>query len=174
MSSVDCFLHIVPYSGGSAIIGESQDKEFPGDIEVLSWSGEFKQQGSIPYGQGTGAGKIVFEDFRITKRIDKSSPVLFNFVCSGTPFETVTLSLRKAGNGQKKYLSYEFKLVLITSIQPHLLGSFPPKVDDNILPMETICLQYGGLVIHYTPQQADGSLGAKITGGWSVKENKKL
>ncbi len=161
MASVDCFLQLVPYHSGSAIAGESQDSEFPGGIEVLGWSGEFKQQGSIAHGQGSGADKIVFEDFRVTKRIDKSSPVLFQFCCSSQLFEKITLSLRKAGKGQKTYLIYQFNLVLITSIQPSLSISSPPQLNEKILPMETICLQYGGLQIHYSPQQVDGSPGRK-------------
>ena len=43
---------------------------------------------------GSGAGKVTFNPFRITRKTDKSSPVFFQMACSGTPFQTVALVLR--------------------------------------------------------------------------------
>ena len=34
---------------------------------------------------GAGTGKVTFHPFRITRTTDKSSPVLFQMACSGTP-----------------------------------------------------------------------------------------
>ena len=38
-------------------------------------------------------------------------------------------------------------------------------------PKETVTFEYGGLVIEYWMQEPDGSLGAKVLGGWNRVKN---
>ena len=65
--AMDTFLKI------DDLVGESQDKQHAGEIEVLAWS--FGESNSSPphAGGGGGAGKVSVQDLSITKNTDKSS-----------------------------------------------------------------------------------------------------
>src|SRR5437660_887327 len=66
-------------AAGSGHIFEVEDYSF--DIEqVLNIGSQSK---------GAGAGKVAFNPFSITRPIDKSSPILYQMACSGTPFAQV-------------------------------------------------------------------------------------
>jgi hypothetical protein len=85
---------------------------------------------------GSGAGALTFNlldvefaktstrapirDITITKKVDKSSPKLFQACATGKHFAKVTLSLRKAGGSGggtgKIYLVFHFKLVAVKTI----------------------------------------------------------
>ncbi len=63
----------------------SRSKEFNFDIEqTLNLSSQSR---------GTGAGKVKFNGFTVTRKIDLSSPVFFQMACSGTPFALVVAGL---------------------------------------------------------------------------------
>src|SRR5690242_15795826 len=65
-------------------------------FEVEDYSFDVEQVLNIgSQSRGAGAGKISFNPFSITRPIDKSSPILYQMACSGTPFATVGLGLRK-------------------------------------------------------------------------------
>jgi type VI protein secretion system component Hcp len=68
-------------------------------------------------GGGGGAGKVAVHDISITKKIDKSSPLLFKACANGKHFPTVVLTMRKAGKGQETYLTITLTNVLISSYQ---------------------------------------------------------
>ena len=40
---------------------------------------------------GAGAGKITFNPFSITRKVDRASPIFFQMACSGKSFQTVGL-----------------------------------------------------------------------------------
>ncbi len=114
---------------------------------------------------GTGAGKASFNPFSITRKIDRASPVLYRMACAGTPFESVVLVLCKSGGGAAATLPFQkftFKLVGIKSIA---------WAYDAESPKEVVAFEYGGLIMEYWIQNADGSLGAKVLGGWNVVKN---
>jgi type VI secretion system Hcp family effector len=99
------------------IKGESTDKDHKGDIELSSFSigAGGAQHGS---GGGGGAGKVSFQSFTITKKLDKASPALFKAAATGVHFKEATIVFaRKAGKGQMDYLEYKLDQVLISSIQ---------------------------------------------------------
>lgn len=63
-------------------------------IDVLSWSWGANQTSSIgSQSSGAGAGKANMQDFSFTKRIDKSSPVLYSLYQSGKSAKNVTLTV---------------------------------------------------------------------------------
>ena len=114
---------------------------------------------------GAGAGKVTFNPFSITRKIDRFSPVLFQNSCSGTAFQKVALGLRKSSGGDTSgaiYLVFIFKLVAVKT----MAWSY-----DDESPKETVTLGYGGLQIHYRPQNPDGSFQGEIAGGWNQVKN---
>lgn len=141
---------------GSGAIFEVEDYSF--DIEqVLNIGSQSK---------GAGAGKVTFNPFSITRPIDKSSPILYQMACSGTPFSQVGLGLRKGSGGDTSgqfFLSFTFKLVAVKTIA---------WSHDETSPKETITFEYGGLQVRYGIQAPNGQINPVITGGWNRVNNK--
>jgi type VI secretion system secreted protein Hcp len=170
--AVDAFLSMV--TGGKAVVGESQDATFGKDsFEIKDFSFDVENHTTIGSATGgAGAGKVKFNEFTIKKLVDKASPALFQYMASGSHFEKVILSCRKAGGGTgtgtgKAFLIYEFATVFITSIEHELEGE-----EGNESPEETIEFVYGALQIKYAVQDAKGQLGAPVQGTWSQVTNK--
>lgn len=115
---------------------------------------------------GIGAGKVVFDPLSITRNIDRASPVLYQMACAGTAFESVVLVLVRSAGGTASSLAFEkftFKLAGIKSIA---------WAYDAESPKEVVTFEYGGLIVEYCIQNVDGSLGAKVLGGWNRVKNK--
>jgi type VI secretion system secreted protein Hcp len=91
---------------------------------------------------------------------DKASPVLAKHCVSGKHFPTMTLTARKAGEGQKDFLKVTLKEVLITSVQP--AGSSGGDVT------ESVACSYKDVEFEYKPQDDKGGLGGAVKFGWNV------
>ncbi len=141
-------------------------KDDPSLFEIEDFSFDIEQTLNIgSQSTGAGAGKVTFNPFSITRKIDKSSPTLFSMACSGTPFEEVVLGLRKSSGGTttgRVYLVFRFKLVAVKTIS---------WAYDDESPKETVTFEYGGLQIHYSQQEASGKMKAQISGGWNRVRN---
>lgn len=68
-SSVNTYLSIDGVGGSSG--------QASGSIDVLSWSWGATQTGTFSSGSGGGSGKVSMQDISFTKRLDKSSPMLY-------------------------------------------------------------------------------------------------
>jgi type VI secretion system Hcp family effector len=136
-------------------------------FEVEDYSFDVEQVLNIgSQSRGAGAGKITFNPFSITRPIDMSSPVLYQNACSGTPFATVGLGLRKGSGGDTAgqfFLSFMFKLVAVKTIA---------WSHDETSPKETITFEYGGLQVRYGVQDPNGKITQIIATGWSRVSNK--
>ena len=99
--AVDMFLNL-----GATIKGETQDsaQKAAGDIDILAWSWGASNSGSFHAGGGGGAGKANFQDISFTKYLDKSSPAIMIALAKGAHIPVAKLLVRKAGEGQQKYL----------------------------------------------------------------------
>jgi type VI secretion system secreted protein Hcp len=140
-------------------------------FEVEDYSFDIEQTLNIgSQTSGAGAGKVTFNPFSITRKIDQASPKLFQMACSGTAFKLVTLVLRKSvgtgGGGAnvsgQVFLRFDFKLVAVKTIS---------WSHDDESPKETVTFEYGGMQIRYSPQDASGALKAAIPGGWNRVRN---
>lgn len=136
---------------------------YGGLFEIEDFSFDIEQTLNIgSQATGAGAGKVTFNPFSITRKIDISSPVLFQRACSGTPFMEVLLGLRKSSGGDvtgQIFLAFRFKLVAVKTIS----WSY-----DDESPKETITFEYGGLQVWYTPQDPSGKMmPAGQPGGWN-------
>ena len=135
-------------------------------FEVEDYSFDIEQTLNIgSQSSGAGAGKVTFNPFRITRKMDKASPVLFQMACSGTAFQAVTLVLRKSAGASSTgvaFLKFTFKLVAVKTIS---------YTGPDQSPKEFVTFEYGGLVIEYWQQNADGSMGMKVADGWNRVKN---
>jgi type VI secretion system secreted protein Hcp len=135
----------------------------PGKIfEVEDFSFDVEQTLNIgDQSSGAGAGKVTFNPFSITRKIDKASPLLFQMACSGTPFETVVLALGNTAGGAASgviFVRFDFKLVAVKTIS----WSYHSES-----PKEQVTFEYGGLQVRYSQQNPNGTLADPIAGGWN-------
>jgi len=179
--AIDSYVVFIPYTG-SPLLSESQvdmsknNEELASDLksyasasqlfEVEDYSFDIEQVLNIgSQSTGAGAGKITFNPFSITRKIDRSSPVLFDMACSGTAFKQVSLALRKSAGGMTSgviFLRFDFKLAAVKTIS---------WSHDDESPKETTTFEYGGMLIRYCQQNANGSLNTAIPGGWNRVKN---
>jgi len=179
--AIDSYVVFIPYTG-SPLLSESQvdmsknNEELASDLknyatasqlfEVEDYSFDIEQVLNIgSQSTGAGAGKITFNAFSITRKIDRSSPILFDMACSGTAFKQVSLALRKSAGGMQSgviFLRFDFKLAAVKTIS---------WSHDDESPKETTTFEYGGMLIRYCQQNANGSLNTAIPGGWNRVKN---
>ena len=149
-----------------AIKGESRDKTQgkAGDIDILAWSWGMSQSGTTHSGGGGGAGKASFQDLSFTKYIDSSSNALMNALAKGSHIEKVTMMVRKAGEGQQKYILMTMEEVLVTSISTGGSGG-----EDRLT--ENITLNFAKVNFGYKPQTEKGSVEAYKPFVWNIASN---
>jgi len=148
----------------------ANSKSDPGNrcglFEVEDYSFDIEQVLNIgSASSGAGAGKVTFNPFSITRKIDCASPIFFQNACAGKPFKEVGLGMRKsAGNAASgvMYLVFTFKLVAVKTVS---------WAHDDEAPKETVTLEYGGLHIQYCQQKPDGTLYPPVPKGWNRVKN---
>lgn len=144
--AVDMFINL-----GAKIKGESQDKvQGPrGDIDVLAWSWGMSQSGTTHLGGGGGSGKASFQDISITKYVDASSQAIMNHLAKGSHIDKCVLLVRKAGEGQQKYIEITMEEVIVTSLSTGGSGG-------QDLLTENISLNFAKVAFSYFKQDAKG------------------
>ena len=157
--AVDIFLNI------PKITGESTDKQFAGQIDVVDWKWGMSQAGSAGSGTGSGTGKVNINDLTLTKYVDKATPALMAACCAGTAYGPVTLTMRKAG-GTNPLVYLVITLGNVT-ISGH--GHTTSSTDDR--QTESVTLHFGTVKVDYTPQNADGTGGAAVSMAWNIPGN---
>ncbi len=160
--AVDCFLKFDP-----KVEGEATDSKHKGEIEVLSFSWGVSNASSLGAGSGGGAGKASPQGVTITKKLDKSSPKLYQMVSNGDHFKSAVLTIRKSGGKQEEYC-----VVTLETVYP---GGY--QISDSgggDLPMESISLNYSKIVTEYKEQKADGTLGGSVKAGYDFSKQVKV
>jgi type VI secretion system secreted protein Hcp len=135
-----------------------------GLFEIEDYSFDIEQTLNIG-SQSSGAGKVTFNPFSITRKVDKSSPTFFQNACSGKAFKSAFLGLRKsAGNDATGafFLVFQFKLVAVKTIS---------WAHDDEAPKETVTFEYGGLLVKYGEQNPNGQISPVFPGGWNRVKN---
>ncbi|WP_395344097.1 Hcp family type VI secretion system effector [Ningiella sp. W23] len=158
--AVDMFLEL------DKIKGESQDKKYKGDIDVLSWSWGMSQQSSSHVASGGGVGKANIQDISITKYVDKSSVTLMEYIATGDHVDKAKLVVRKAGGKPLEYIVIELKKVFITSYSTGGSGG------EDLL-TDSFTLNFAEFKVTYVPQKEDGTGAAKIDFGFNIPQNVK-
>jgi type VI secretion system secreted protein Hcp len=161
VAAVDYFLKI------EGIEGETEDAKHGKEIEVLSWSFSEAQMGTHSGGAGGGAGKVSMNDFNFSMRVNKSSPKLFLACANGEHIKSAILTCRKAGKEQQEFLKWTFSDLLVSSYQTG--GSA-----GEVVPIDTIALNFTKIEVAYKVQKADGTLGEEFKSGYDLKKNTKV
>ncbi|MPW19066.1 type VI secretion system tube protein Hcp [Paraburkholderia sp. CNPSo 3157] len=144
------------------ISGESQDAAHRGEIEASSWRWKISQQSSMMSGSGGGAGKASIADFEFVHQIDRASPNLMRYRLTGRHIPRVVLSMRKAGGVPLDFLKITMGDVVITSVEPIILGeSF----------YEHVGLSFSRVKQEYVQQSAIGASAGTVTATFDIKEN---
>lgn len=156
--AVDYFLKI------DGIPGESADDKHKNEIDLMSWSWGESQAGTMARGGGGGAGKVDMQDFSFSMQVNKSTPKLILACASGEHIKKAVLTCRKAGKTQQEFLVYTFSDLLVSSYQTG--GS-----SGDVIPTESVTLNYSKMEIEYKAQKSDGSLDGPIKAGWDTKKN---
>jgi len=151
---------------GAKIKGESRDKvQGPkGDIDILAWSWGMSQSGSSYTGGGGGAGKANFQDISFTKYIDAASQALMGSLAKGAHIDKCVLLVRKAGEGQQKYIEITMEEVLVTSISTGGSGG-----EDRLT--ENVTLNFAKVAFDYFKQDAKGATASAGIFKWNIAEN---
>jgi type VI secretion system secreted protein Hcp len=157
--AVDMFLKL------ETVNGESIDDSHKGEIDLLTWTFGATQTGTAQSGGGAGAGRAQVKDLSLTKRVDRSSPVLFSLCCKGEHVPKAQITVRKAGGSPLEYLKVHLEKVLISGYAT--LGN-----EDNDQIVETLTLNLAKAKLEYTPQKDDGSGAPSIIKGWDIGANK--
>jgi type VI secretion system secreted protein Hcp len=160
MAAVDYFLKI------DGIDGESQDAKHKGELQIESYNFGASQMGSHAAGGGGGAGKAHLHDFTFVMLANKATPKMFLACCNGEHIKKAVLTCRKAGKDQQEYFRVILTDLLISSVQ----SGGPHK--GELLPFDSVSLNFAKIEIEYREQKSDGSLGPAVKAGWDLKGNK--
>ena len=118
---------------GVLLYSNSQSIKNAVQATTLTWS--IEQTLNIgSQSSGAGAGKVAFNDLHFTKNVDSTSPIFFQALCAGTPFQFVDISFVTGGT---TVASCRLKLAAVKSID----GTAGPEG-----PTEDIALEYGGAI----------------------------
>jgi type VI secretion system secreted protein Hcp len=157
--AVDFFLKL------GDIKGESVDKSFKDQIDVLAWSWGMSNSGTTHMGGGGGSGKVNVQDLSFTHYIDTASPNLMLACCNGTHYDEATLTLRKAGGTPLVYLTITLNEVLVTSCSTGGSGG-----EDRLT--ENVSLNFASYKVEYQPQDDKGAAkGGVISAEYNIAEN---
>jgi type VI secretion system secreted protein Hcp len=158
---VDLFLKI------DGIEGESANKGHEKEIALDSYSFGLSNSTISSATGGAGAGKVKFNEFKITKHIDKSSPIFFSYAANGKHIPEVKLSVRKAGGEAPQ----DFYIVKLTDV---IISSYNQDGSSQNGITDQISFNFAKIDITYKPQSARGDFLPAVQSGWDLKANKSL
>ena len=143
MAIADMFLKV------AGVTGEAQDSDHKGEIEVVSWSWGLQAPAALG-GPTSTTGRAALQELVITKRVDKSTPTLMQFVRNHKVLPTALLTVRKAGATPLEYFRIELSNVRITALSTHSESA------DLVERLQLGCTK---IRVIYTPQSATGAKG---------------
>jgi type VI secretion system secreted protein Hcp len=159
--AIDTFLDL---SSGS-ITGESTDSQFPGQIEIESWSVGGSNPPDLTSAKGgAGTGRVTMNYLNFTVKQTAATVHFFDRLVQGTHIPTAVLTCRKAGGGQEKFHQITLKEAYVAQ---HQLGGSAGSESNT----ESFSLAYGSIKQEYFKQGTNGtttSAGAKT---WDLRKN---
>jgi type VI secretion system secreted protein Hcp len=150
MARSDMFLKATGQRSG-ALVGESNDKNFPGQIDVVDWSWGMSAPSTIG---GQRSGRTSLDELKIVKRVDKASTALMAVLNTNDVLSSVVLTVRKSG-GANQSLVY-FVLTLAQARVTNYQVSSSDDADGSPVLMEHVGLSFKSITIDYTPQSGAG------------------
>lgn len=91
---------------------------------------------------GKPTGKRVHKPFTFTKSYDKSSPMLYQALCTGEELTDVTCKFyRMSGTEEQHYFTIQLKTAIIVSIKPWIANALDPT-KEQFTHMEDVSCTY--------------------------------
>jgi type VI secretion system secreted protein Hcp len=148
------------------IEGESADAAYRGWIEV-----ESMQWGVSVPAAGGGATRVrsqsEFSGLAVTKRVDKSSPYIYQAAASGRAYPEGVLEVRRVGSGSAMpYYRIRMQGVRVSSVSTGGSGSGAEL-------SEQVTLNFSQIEWTYTPMDAAGRSGGEITTAWDLDARRR-
>ncbi len=150
---------------GSKISGETLIKGYETLVELLSFShGVSMQMTSDVSNTKRTSGKPNFQDFVISKYMDKSTPSFNQYCTQSTDLGDVVVTLLQNDQGALiEMMKYTLKNTLVASIS---VGGGGGGV-----PTETIVFSYSAIHWDYKPQKTAGTAAGTASAAWDLAAN---
>ena len=147
------------------IVGESDDKRFTNQIEIVDWSWGMTAPSAVG---GARTGRTLMSELKLVKRVDKASTALMSVMKTNELLTTAVLSVRKAGgHSPLPYVVMTLTQARITAyeVQSDISESGGPTLTEHV------SLAFKSVTIDHTVQSATGaSLGASSFTGEAAPE----
>jgi type VI secretion system secreted protein Hcp len=150
------------------ILGEAKDDKHKDEIVLLSYSQSFTNP-VTGGGAGGGAGRVNCGAVKVSKVVDRASPLLIAGVATGKHYSKAVITFRKAGDKPLEYYTVTLTDVMLDSI---IQTDASPTDATTIL--EQLSMTAAKFKFEYKPQKADGSADASITFGWNCATTRKF
>lgn len=160
-AAFECFLHL------DGVPGEATARLFEDQIVVNALSFGLSQPASTQSGGGGGSNQVAFSALKITKLLDKASPLLMLKCAQGAPISSAVITCRSSGPEPVTFYKITMTQVLVTGVT--LSGE-----TEAVRPSETVSLSFETINWEYMPQLPTGGSGQPIETGWDVKGNVQL
>jgi type VI secretion system secreted protein Hcp len=149
------------------IPGESNVQRHEKEIDLLTWSWELTNEGSIYVGGGRSSSRPDVGPIIVTKYIDKASPILHLALLMGRHFKEALLVMRRGGEDNFDYLHIEMFDVIVTKISNG-------GMSNDYRFTESVSLDFSRVCYSYTPQRDDGSGDAEIRQCFDMNVNRSF
>jgi type VI secretion system secreted protein Hcp len=145
-------------------VGESQDKDFEGHIELQSVSWGATNSSSFVHGTGPGPGtRGHIHDMSFTKFMCKASTELMKRCVKGEPFAKGELKLVKQSGDKMTYYTVKMEEVAVTSYSMSQSGG-------GHLPHEAFTLHFVVVKPNYIQQDNKGKKQGNFGFGWDLQK----
>jgi len=150
------------------IDGESKDSEHEKWISVFHYSFGISQSATPVECDTNGStdGKSSFDSLTIKKRLDSSTPQIYEYCAKGKPITTVTLDLCRAGEEKTVYMSYTLTNAVISKVKTEV-ETIRVRDNDIEFPMQTVSFNFNE--INWSYQRQDRAEG--VDGGYEGSFN---
>lgn len=131
------------------ILGESSDKRFPNQIELVDWSWGMSAPTAVG---GQRTGRVLMGDLLLIKRVCRASTSLMSVMNNNELLSTAVLSVRKSGGLPLPYFVMELTGARITGydVQSDVGADGAPGLTEHLR------LTYKRVRIDYVPQSSSG------------------
>ena len=130
------------------IEGEATHKDHKGEIAIVSFVQVLNHKNCT---------------YAFVKNLDKASPILADAVARKTVLPTVTLTLRKAGEGQKDFYVLTLFSVALQSMEL-------TQSAGGLETTEQVVMLPGSVSISYKPQDDKGGLGGEVNASFKCEK----
>jgi type VI secretion system secreted protein Hcp len=157
--AIDIFMRI------DGITGESKDAHHKNWIDVHNFTWGASQPNTLTTGGGGGAGKVNFQDLKVTAAIDKAAPTILKHSAIGRHIPKLEISVCKAGGEQIEYSRITLDDVMVTGVE------FDGSKNNEVL-WVTYSFQAVKIKTQYWEQTERGGKGPETQMGYDIKQNK--